>query len=358
MIIYSIYRFFRHLTLTGCPVTDWGLELLRVETSGAVGCGTIEYLSICRTAVTIQGVKRFLRLTKTVRVLKWFDTVEALAQLALDDDLDRSFIHPIPLSELSCIQTERQPFIRNHFSLAVFMCDPQMLRNIQISCTHQITDQDILSLRVLVNLTDLHVVCDSSTSVTFPNGIAPLVAVVGKSLVNLSLSRFEAVNLPVLVRFCPTLTYLSLTFNRYVRDEPIESRSNLEMRSLLMFFFAARHEERRMDSFLTEAQLAKILASPTLKKAIISSCPNLTDNVLRKAVDSTRFANLVYLQISNCPSVTKRGIDLLKNDENCISTLCVTDCPRIDLQSLQTDWDNASKEENWDIDLIFKNYFD
>lgn len=350
----SMYRFFRRLTLTGCPITDRGLELLWVETSGAVGCRAIEYLSICGTAVTIEGVKRFLRLTKTVRVLKWFDTVEALAQLALDDHLDRSF-HPIPLSELSYIPAERHPFIHNHFSLAVSMCDPQMLRKINISCTRQITDQDLLSLRVLVNLKSLHVGIDSPSSVTFSNGIAPLVEVVGKTLVNLSISGFEAVNLSNIVRFCPEVSHLSLVFNRYVHDELIESRSNLEMKNLSIFFFAAKNEERSMDSFLTEAQLAKILASPALKKASIYDCPNLTDTVLRKAVESTQFANLVFLQISHCPSVTKRGIDLLQNDQNCLAGLCVNDCPKIDLRSYRADWEKAAKDENWDIQFFFFN---
>ena len=346
----------RNLDVSSCPeVSSRGMKWLCYDDDRARRCYLIEKIAFLCTRVTKIGFKTIVLLQRNLTAIHWENSLGALselsAQLALNGD-GRTF----PLLELHVVRIKSNACI-SAIPRAVSICRRLAIVSIEIACDSTMTDENVLRLATMPNtdLKELFVVGAPDSVVTFPNGIAPLLQSSGIRLLILSITCMENVDLIAIFSNCPNLKCLSLLSNTSYVETAISKSLAKKMffEKLQSFRFTASDLGRDIKCHLPEIQFPIVLGSPKLKSLVIMSCSTLTDVVLERAFQKTRFKCMTHVDLSYCDTITNGGLDHFKKDENSVSFFSIYYCRLVDVARLETEWNAMAKERNWKVKTKF-----
>jgi hypothetical protein len=195
--------------------------------------------------------------------------------------------------------------------------------------------------------------------------VIPLLKANGNTLKSLKLHLFDDVDIHSIIELCPNLNSLVIDHCEYCEIPiPVEEPNNslrckrikieppiLRKLEVLRIFFSPFQ-------FNAESLLLQLLSSPSLRILEIV-CIDLTDSILERVVLLHHFQNLKHLKLAYCDSLTKKGIDLLMNDNNSINSmeLEIDDSSLITTENLN-EWIEKSKQKNWQFNLTIRDYRD
>jgi hypothetical protein len=244
---------------------------------------------------------------------------------------------------------------KGNFGLVVGCC-PGLL-DLTIVVKKGLKDSDLFCLTNLKNLRVLRIMgVKSSTGdeITFDMGIAPVLKVIGNSLIVLDLAYLEVVDIWTIVKFCPNLN--SLVFQR--QSQSLSSLSETEVIQLRKEKGRVIFEDLKILECgfnLSNDILFALLSCPLLEEVEISDCDALTDNFLQEAMTNGIFKNLEVLSLTACNLVTKQGLDaLLINDGNPLAEIIFSYCEKVTKDNVY-DWYKIAHLYNWELILEFEN---
>jgi hypothetical protein len=81
----------------------------------------------------------------------------------------------------------------------------------------------------------------------------------------------------------------------------------------------------------------------------LEACYTLTDAILQKANDLHSFRNLKRLKMIGCCYVTKKGIDVLMQENNPLQKIVLLICTKIAKKDLNS-WIAMGIEKNWQFE--------
>jgi hypothetical protein len=79
-------------------------------------------------------------------------------------------------------------------------------------------------------------------------------------------------------------------------------------------------------SVIPSESFPSLLSSPELVHLYVEDCVTLTDEILQKAALLHQFRNLEHLELEQCNSFTKQGIDSLMNKNNPLKVIKLWKC--------------------------------
>jgi hypothetical protein len=219
-----------------------------------------------------------------------------------------------------------------------------------------LTDADLLSLRSLENLKTLEIhhkaflprnqgealVIDAG--LTFHGGVAPLLQTVGTTLKKLNLKGlfYNVLDIQAIVESCPNLQSLTVSVQQlkttWSKSEETQTRNPVSDQLAFLDLYGS----------VTTENLVALLSSPSLAHVRLSNCPSLTDEILHGAANQHSFRNLEYFKLYHCPSVSKKGIDILFRDTNPLKEIHLAWCERIKHKDWIT-WKELLDKHNWDL---------
>lgn len=240
------------------------------------------------------------------------------------------------------------------FALAVALCSS--LIQIQICVTEGLTDTDLQCLTTLRHLRSLCILGITSSKfdeITFDMGVAPVLGVIGSSLENLDLTYFAFVDIWTVIKFCPNLVNLAFLCH-------CESLSNLSNEEIIQL---EKNEQGRI--FFKELKvlwgcyniesdiLLNFLSSPLLEDVSISRCDAFNDEILGEASKKLLLQNLKLLELFNCGSVTRLGLDTLMVASNRLELIDIHFCKNLTLTDV-SDWHSQARDKQWKLRLKFE----
>jgi len=98
-------------------------------------------------------------------------------------------------------------------------------------------------------------------------------------------------------------------------------------------------------SVIPSESFPSLLSSPELVHLYIKDCVTLTDVILQKATLLHQFRNL---ELEQCNSVTKKGIDSLMNENNPLKVVKLWECRSLTRKNV-SDWNKLSKKKKWKV---------
>jgi hypothetical protein len=293
-----------------------------------------------------------------------FEVLVELTQMMLDKKLEHvpSFqlsILRAPYSYLQFKYGERRPYRNRSLELVISLC-PSIVK-LELNLDKGFMDAELLCLISLEMLRELIINRrrEDEIDITFDGGVVPVLKVIGRSLENLNLSCFDAVNLWIVVDFCPNL--ISLTICRYLlrsnyftlrshksRERAVCKRDNVNQ------FVLRELENLKLDCGYNVPSdiLLFLLSSPTLVKIDIRTCDTLTDDIFLIAFKLHQFQNLSMLLLRSCSSVTYQVIDMLMIGGNPVFFISTQDCQNMTEEDV-SNWKMKIRHTNWKIQWSF-----
>jgi hypothetical protein len=387
--VITVTYFIRELNVSRCKkITDAGIQGLCVsvnhlgkEDQRLGQCKSIETLFIEGTKITKKGIQTalinlpFLKQCKIDILNSDNVPVQFLAEMHQPDwNIKRpEDIRKYSLDSLYlCHQILHDgklmsiPYTSGSLGLVASLCPS--VTSLKIVLIKGLTDREMLGLLSLKNVNILVIVHPVINDVTFEGGVVPLLKRFGSSLKELKLTGLMHVNIRAIIDFCPKLQSLSLCENNYIYGttvrakedaEPYHSKQsimerkplvlkNLEKLCLVCAFYEGDIFE---ENEISSEYLLSFFSSPSLIDIDIQSCSNLTDCVFERASKIHQFLNLEKLSISDCQSLTRRGIDVVMNNKTPLSEINIYSCHRL---AYGIDWflSNA-RSEKWDLSLQY-----
>ena len=92
--------------------------------------------------------------------------------------------------------------------------------------------------------------------------------------------------------------------------------------------------------------MLSLLSSPSLKKLAIECDSSLTDGILLDAANVHGFQKLESITLSDCPIVSKLGIDLFMNESNTLSYIFLKYMQGVSQQNAD-EWKALAIRKNW-----------
>lgn len=315
-------------------------------------CKSICALILEGSKVTTKGIQLALSNLPELQVLYHTSILECLAEIAqtaLDEKLN------MPKYSLSSLYIlENTIYKSQSLELSVLLC-PNVTKVHLTWQDGRLTDTDILSLRSLDNLKTLEIHHNAflprkqgealviDAGLTFDGGVAPLLQTVGTSLKKLNLKGFfNDVDIPAITESCPNLQSLTLSVKRFKTtwSKSDEKRTRNPVSEQLAFL--------DVNGSVTTENLVALLSSPSLVHVRLSNCSALTDEILHKTARQHSFGNLEYFKLFHCPSVSRKGIDILFQDTNPLKEIQLTWCEKIKNQDW-INWKEIMGKKNWDL---------
>lgn len=355
-------------------VTDVGIQGLCVP-SDHLGvkndrqglCQSIFKLSTSGTKITKQGIQLALSNLPSLKV--WDEvSVQLLYNIHYMDFFTKN-LEDIPKYSLIniCVSDVyhdpfNTPYICESLNLIVSICP--FVMQVKIMTVEGLQDSDLQSLLFLERLAELQISGsnENECSITFTDGIAPVLKGIGNSLKTLSLSHLGGINIHAILEHCSSLCSLTLKFNHgYVGTswtEKDEKRIKLEPRVL------GQLENLKLSTVSTNVffsspipseNLVSLLLTPSLKNISIHDCITLTDKVFEKAAKLHNFRNLDYLELCNCHSVTGTVFELLMNHDNVLKKMVLLSCRRLTQCSVDF-WRDVVNANNWLLSIDYENF--
>ena len=344
-------------------------------------CKLIEKLAVKRTSVTKKGIRLALENLSNLKILECdcLFIVDALADM--HEEAFEQQVLGVPncsLTELNIspvlqYNVERNVYVSVFYSpyrsgslrLAVALCP--LITEVNIVLCDGLTDVELLQgLLTLKELRKLGIIVgislETESLITFDGGVRPLLEGLGSSLTSLKLSGLDAINTGVIVEHCPNLRLLRIAYNKsYLSTErPFSTKriktekpmlKKLEILTIVDNFFP------NVELFVTispEDLLLLLSSSPSLKQLSISNCQSLTDALLLDAIKIHGFQKLESIYLSDCPNVSKRGIDLFMNDGSVVSSIWLFSMPLLCQQNVD-EWKAKAISNNWQLFLVCNN---
>jgi hypothetical protein len=388
--------FIRELKVAHCmAITDAGIEGLCVsinrlgkEDQRLGQCKSIETLIIDGTSITKKGLETALLNLPFLKHLStdlWLGPpVHFLAQMH-QPDLNRKQLKDIRKYSLESLYLGNdtidypslfhvQPdYTRGSLGLVASLCP--LVTSVNIDLIAGLTDSEILGLLSLKSVNELGINGEyvRFRTVSFEGGIVPLLKGFGSSLKVLVLKAFLGdINVRAIIEFCPKLQSLKLNENnRYSTTvsfkedaKPYHSkRSRIERKPLVLKNleklrvvrpYYVENAEAQVEEQISSEDLLCLISSPSLIDIEIRDCPNLTDCVFESASEIHQFLSLEKLTLFKCNSLTRKGIDVVMNNQTPLKTIDVRSCGNI------TDGDIAllisnARSEKWQLSVEYVN---
>lgn len=347
----------RELNITNCrEVTDVGLlglccgvDSLGKENETLGKCKAICNLFTLGTRITEKGIKKALL---NLPVLKVWDVVsiQLLVNIHQDDFFNNRELN-IPkysLAQLEINENKCIPFRSGCLKIIGSIC-PSVVK-LKIGPNKGLNDKDLLSLLSFKNISFLDI-CgfteDSDLKITFDNGIAPVLKILGRSLQSLFLSCVHGVNIWVIIELCPNLRSLHLdeNFNYSKSSQAKNGKAKIFTQLEKLCLKDGSHS-------IPPENLVLLLLSPLLKFIEIHFCLGFTDTVIQKTANHHEFRNLEYLKLVCCNSVSERGINVLMTDRNPIKKIVLNYCDKITEENV-TLFVKKVNDKNWALSIWF-----
>ena len=354
---FKILILSRFLNVNFTRLTNRGMQMLCREENGSPGCSLIESISIANTEVTHRGVRTILLSQTNLRIVQCDFYILFAALLLLSAEfISNGTPRTFPLTRIPAVRLRNNRDI-GLFERAISICNQLVITRLEIECDREssdLTDRDVVRILSLANFRLQELTFDGLTdsSITFANGIAPILELMGSTLQILQICGVENVDLSLIITRCPNLLKLGLDHNKsYVRNV-LPRTSKVCLPQLKEFSFDANEESDNIQEFPCANQMSFILSSPMLKRLFINYCTTLSDDVLAFAFRQSNFENLTDIDISGCHSITNTGLDLFKRDENSISYLYLDNCNSVDMERFNAEWKLKEKERNWKVEVF------
>lgn len=316
-------------------------------------CKSICALVLEGSIVTTKGIKLALSNLPELQVLYHTSILECLAEIA-QTALDEKRLNMPKYSLSSLYILENTIYKSQSLEPSVLLC-PNITKVHIIWREGRLTDADLLSLRSLENLKTLEIhhkaflprkqgealVIDAG--LTFHGGVAPLLQTVGTTLKKFNLKGlFYNVDIQAIIESCPNLQSLTVSVQRlkttWSKSEETPTRNPVSDQLAFLDLYGS----------VTTENLVALLSSPSLAHVRLSNCPALTDEILHGAAHQHSFRNLEYFKLYHCPSISKKGIDILFRDTNPLKEIHLTWCERIkDIDWIT--WKELLDKHNWDL---------
>lgn len=322
-------------------------------------CKLVHKLMISYTKVTQKGIQMALENLHSLKVFECCSSVQVLHQMH-----QTAFEHQLPgipkysLIDLHCTNEFLcSPYTSGSLALAVSLCSSVM--KVRIVTQEGLTDIDLLGLLALESLRELSIGGGEECQITFDGGVAPVLEALGSSLTSLTLAELPCVNIRSVTEFCPNLRFLFLVMNHtYTTTWPEEERKPFSPKSVKMEPILKKLESLHLvcvahlwsTSVIPSESLPSLLSSPTLMHLYVKDCLTLTDEVLQKAATHHHFQNLEHLELEQCNSVTKQGIDLLMNESNPLKVIKLWECRSLTRKNVD-DWKKKAAKKKWHVSL-------
>ena len=333
-------------------MTDDGIKglCLSIDNQGMkderVGqCKSIHTLNICHTKVTEKGIQIAFENMPGLKQLFSHFPIEILADFSVR-------FPQFSLALLECRARDRYcptlpPYKIGSLGLAAFMCP--FVTKVEMELQEGITDVELLGLLKLKNLCELSINREYAGTVreqiTFEGGVAPLLVAFGKSLTLLKLENLKIkTDIGIIFENCPVLSTLDLFCVNVQQPEFLRSQKILSKLKFLTVLRDPDHDE------FPSYYLTSLLSSPELCKVSLTVQDSLTDEILLDAANRHQFLKLEELILEYCHVVTKLGIDVFFNDNNCLKKIELFECASLNEQD-EDEWKRLIGQKNWQIDL-------
>ena len=381
----TVTYFIRELNVSGCvKITDAGIEGLCVSVNhlGKVDqrmgqCKSIETLKfISGTRITKKGIQVALI---NLPFLKKFEIpggpsfavpVQFLAEMHQSDwnikqlkDIRKYSLESLNLAWLPYDSKFISfPYTSGSLGLVASLCPSVTV--VKVEFITGLTDSDLLGLLSLENVKELEIHGnDVNTTVTFEGGVVPLLKGFGSSLKKLVLSNLKAVNIRAIIDFCPKLQYLwlfnesySTTVSAKEDAKPYHSkRCRMEQKPLVL----RNLEKLRVihycgdeENEISSEDLLSLLSSPSLIYIDFFASDHLTDYIFERASEIHQFLSLEKLTVCRCPSLTRRGIDVVMNNKTPLKAIEIYYCDNITEDDIDLLISNA-RSEKWELSVEY-----
>lgn len=354
----------RELDVTSCPVTDAGIKglCLSIDDLGKEDkrlgqCKLIHKLMVSYTKVTQKGIIIALENLPILKVFECCSSVQALAEMHLapyEDNIPD--IKKYSLIDLHCTnESFCTPYKSGSLGLASLLCSSVM--KVRIVTQEGLTDIDLLGLLSLENLREFSLGGGEECEITFDGGVAPILEAFGNSLTSLTLAELPCVNIRAITEYCPNLRFLFLVMNHsYTMAWPEEERRPFSPKPIKTEPILMKLESLHLvcvshllsTSVIPSESLPSLLSSPQLVHLYVKDCVTLTDEVLKKAAN--HFQNMEHLELEQCNSITKLGVDSVMNDSNPLRVIKLWECRSLSRQNV-CDWNKKANKKKWQVSI-------
>jgi hypothetical protein len=320
-------------------------------------CKLIQKLRVKGTSVTKKGIQIALQNLPSLKVLSHELVVEVLSNI--HQSALKSNLPLIPKYSLIKIAVA-SPYTQGCFGLALALC-PSVIKVKFEEIRSDFLNSDLLELLKLASLHHLQIKCFYRSSVTFYDGVIPLLKAKGNLLESLKLEMFSDVDIHSIIEFCPNLNSLVIDDCKFC-EIPVEEKDSfvrwkrIKIEPPILRKLEVLRLKFSPFQFNAESILLQLLSSPSLRILEIAGCSELTDVILETVVLLHDFQNLEELEVAYCDSLTKKGIDLLMSDKNSIKEMTLqfnhNNSELFTAENIN-EWKEKSEQKNWQLELNF-----
>lgn len=311
------------------------------------------------TKITKKGIRIALENLPTLKVFECCSSAQVLAEMhkaAIEHRLPD--IPKYSLIDLHCTdETFSTPYTSGSLGAAVFLC-PSLIK-VRIVTQEGLQDSDLLALLALERLCELSIGGGEVCEITFDEGVAPLLQGIGSTLASLTLAELPCVNVRTVVEFCPNVRFLFLLMNHAYSTVALEERrqpfslkpiKNEPTLKALESLHLVCLPNTWVSSAIPPESLPWLFSSPALLHVYVKGCVTLTDDVFRKANLLHNFKNLEHIELEECNSVTKEGIEVLMNVANPLKVVKLWKCQSLARKTVE-DWNKRAKKKKWEVSI-------
>lgn len=346
-----------HIITNCCPL----LKELDVSLNDQVTNGGVEILcqrklihlqllDLMWTRVNEWGIRRLIQHLPYLLILRWRNTINVLARIY--HDLDS--IAERPCLALKQITADRT-YLPHSIKGGVYLC----LNAVQVIIDGPglLQAEDLQQLKLLNSLTELYVVLGPSfsSSLRYGDAIDSVLARHGNSMQNLTLGRFEEVDIERIALHCRHLE--SMVFEQNLNYRWSDGAAKLQpLHSLRKLHIKVRDQDsvsRTRSMQLRDVapwNLADVVASPQLRELKVTACLTLDDVIFACGGGVSPLLRTVELE--SCPNVSIDGLWHVLRRSECLSTLKIFRCGSI--SEMDVDSIRAQSVANcWDLHIDY-----
>jgi hypothetical protein len=313
------------------------------------------------TSVTKRGALLAIENLTALKHLHHESTFEALVEL-MQTGWDRNLLKiSDSFSEVHLSLGYFTPYIQGSLGQVVQLIPS--LTCVDIFVTKGLNDSDLVSLLSLKNLKTFHLKHPSEAEeqnqefeITFKGGVVPLLRKFGHCLESLNITFFTVIDIWTVFKFCPNL--ILFFFESHCDSVTVLPESEIAL--------YRNNEEKRLIlknlavlvfGYDTSPEVLHFLFSfPALIEIEIIACEALTDEVLQNAISRNEFKNVMIFNLSFCHYVTKRGIDALMTNRNCVEKLRIKRCNNLTHENVY-EWHLQAIKLNWNLNIHYRTYY-
>ncbi len=168
--------------------------------------------------------------------------------------------------------------------------------------------------------------------------LGPVLTRHGQTLLSLSLVEVADVNLARTLTSCPNLRTLHLGYNVSYASSSSSSSSATRGKSQnryptnclrVLEVLAFKDDEDGSALCPSKQDFLRLLAAPRLEKLLLTSCPNLCDEVVEETLRAHTFPRIASLEIHGCNNVSLDSLAPVLLGDNPLSDVKLMDCKEI-----------------------------